>query len=328
MEARPRGIDDDHVSASLADSWGFAASDVAYAPIGFGSYHWVVRDERGDRRFVTVDDLDAAGTSRADAFAALECSLSTARALRDAGLAFVVAPVPAIDGSTIRHLTARHTVAVFPYVEGRVGRWGDVLSDGDRAALVELLARLHGSTTHVRSLAPRRDFEPIAHSLDVVAEAMRETADPWTRGPYGEPARQWLRARVDDVCSLMDDTRRLAEQVARSPDGLVVTHGEPHPGNVIRTPDGLVLIDWDTVGLAPPERDLWRADKNALHRYAELTGRPADRRAIALYRNAWTLADVAVFTRQFRSPHAENEDTTHAWHVLEDLRWDTGPACS
>src|SRR4029077_13351490 len=70
-----------------------------------------------------------------------------------------------------------------------------------------------------------------------------------------------------------------------SAEGLVITHGEPHPGNIIRVApnadaDGLaaaddaaagatggagpasgaiMLIDWDTVGLAPPERDLWMA---------------------------------------------------------------------
>lgn len=39
--------------------------------------------------------------------------------------------------------------------------------------------------------------------------------------------------------------------------GWVVTHGEPHPGNVIRTSHGLRIIDWTTVQMAPPERDLW-----------------------------------------------------------------------
>ena len=37
----------------------------------------------------------------------------------------------------------------------------------------------------------------------------------------------------------------------------VVTHGEPHPVNVMQTDAGRVLIDWDTVAIAPPERDLW-----------------------------------------------------------------------
>ncbi|MPZ79263.1 MAG: phosphotransferase [Actinophytocola sp.] len=34
-------------------------------------------------------------------------------------------------------------------------------------------------------------------------------------------------------------------------------HGEPHRGNTITTPNGVVLIDWDTTLIAAPERDLW-----------------------------------------------------------------------
>src|SRR5437762_1010282 len=59
---------------------------------------------------------------------------------------------------------------------------------------------------------------------------------------------------------------------------LVVTHSEPHPGNVIRTRAGLTVIDWDTVALVPRERDVCilqgRAD--ALARYCARTGAPLD----------------------------------------------------
>ena len=37
----------------------------------------------------------------------------------------------------------------------------------------------------------------------------------------------------------------------------MITHGEPHPGNILRSRGRLLLIDWDTAGVALPERDLW-----------------------------------------------------------------------
>jgi aminoglycoside phosphotransferase (APT) family kinase protein len=39
----------------------------------------------------------------------------------------------------------------------------------------------------------------------------------------------------------------------------VLTHGEPHGANVLLGEGGLSLVDWDTVGIAEPERDLWFA---------------------------------------------------------------------
>jgi len=99
----------------------------------------------------------------------------------------------------------------------------------------------------------------------------------------------------------------------------VVTHGEPHPGNLIRVGAQLMLVDWDTVGLARPERDLWMvAGENGeeLRRYTAITGRPVDRAALALYRLRWALDDISLFARQLRAPHDRSADTEHAWQAL------------
>ena len=102
----------------------------------------------------------------------------------------------------------------------------------------------------------------------------------------------------------------------------MVTHGEPHPGNVMRTPAGPVLIDWDTVALTPPERDLWlvaRGDdgRTAAH-YERLTGRAVDPDALALYRHAWTLDDIAVTVYDLREPHQRDPDTEQLWDWLTE----------
>ena len=103
----------------------------------------------------------------------------------------------------------------------------------------------------------------------------------------------------------------------------VITHGEPHPGNIIRRGDRLLLIDWDTVGLALPERDLWMVagDGDAgpyTRRYADLTGRRVSGAAMDLYRLRWSLDDIALFVRDFRNPHEQDEDTELAWAGLAE----------
>ena len=77
-----------------------------------------------------------------------------------------------------------------------------------------------------------------------------------------------------------------------------------------------MLIDWDTVGLAPPERDLWMVATETgaeLRRYTELTGRPVDLAAIELYRLRWALDDLSCFVRDLRAPHRRTPGTEHAW---------------
>ncbi len=94
--------------------------------------------------------------------------------------------------------------------------------------------------------------------------------EPGIGGPYAERARQLLLAHAADLEKLTAAYDVLAARIAARPERFVVTHGEPHAGNVMLTPDGLVLIDWDTARLAPPERDLWtlaEADESLLDRY-------------------------------------------------------------
>ena len=98
--------------------------------------------------------------------------------------------------------------------------------------------------------------------------------------------------------------------------GWVVTHGEPHAANVISTGGRHVLIDWDTVGLAPPERDLWMVvdgDGDEARTYTATTGHTIDRVAMDFYRLAWDLDDLAAYLSELRSPHHHDEDTENAY---------------
>ncbi|GAB3484428.1 phosphotransferase [Amycolatopsis cihanbeyliensis] len=75
------------------------------------------------------------------------------------------------------------------------------------------------------------------------------------------------------------------------------------------------LVDWDTVGLAVPERDLSvvSTDPTLLDRYARATGSTPDPDALALYPMRWLLTDVAEFAGWFRGPHSRTADTERAW---------------
>ncbi len=87
----------------------------------------------------------------------------------------------------------------------------------------------------------------------------------------------------------------------------------------MRSGDQPFLIDWDTVALAPAERDLWMlagSDPDILKQYVAATGHQLDEAALALYRLAWDLTDIASYVAEFRSGHERNEDTEQAWGYL------------
>jgi spectinomycin phosphotransferase/16S rRNA (guanine(1405)-N(7))-methyltransferase len=97
----------------------------------------------------------------------------------------------------------------------------------------------------------------------------------------------------------------------------VLTHGEPHAGNTIRTKDGWRMVDWDTTRLAPPERDLCLLD-DQVDAYAAATGVAARADLLELFRLRWRLADVAIETHRFRRPHTGDADDDRAAAILRD----------
>jgi spectinomycin phosphotransferase len=318
---RPTGVTDRDLVHALADGWGLSAGTLRYASVGGGSYHWVAGDEQGDRWFVTVDDLDDKGwlgRTRPAVFAGLRAAMDAAVTLRrESALGFVVAPVLAQDGRTVRPLGPRHAVGVFPFLSGTPFRWEEALPAPERAGLVAMLAALH----RVDPAAVRLPRCEIGLSWRGDLEmALRELDRPWTGGPFAEPARSLLADAAARIRQRLDTLDQRARDAACAGE-IVVTHGEPHPGNVIRAPGGdLMLIDWDTVGLARPERDLWMVAGEAgdeLCRYTELTGRPVDPAVIGLYRLRWALDDISCFVRDLRAPHRRTQDAEHAWQSLQ-----------
>jgi spectinomycin phosphotransferase len=314
---QPDGIDDGQLRRALAEHWGLDPARLGYLPVGFGDHHWELADAAGRRWFVTVAGLAGSwrGTGPAAGYADLRAAMDTVTALAAAGLEFAVAPVPTTGGRALAPLGAEHAITVFPYLDGDVG--GE-LSQRDRLALVDLLARLHDATPLAARTAPVRRLGLAARPI--LEAALGDLGERWNGGPYSEPVRRLLARHAAKIGQALADFDELARQAARSGPP-VITHGEPHSGNILRSAGRLFLIDWDTAGLALPERDLWDlagADGREADRYAELTGRRLSGTAMRVYRMRWSLEEIMLSVREFRGLHECNEDTEMAWEALTE----------
>lgn len=319
VKSRPAHLGDDAIGAVVADGWGLRVEELHHLPVGGGAHHWSALADDGRRWFVTCDDLATKpwlGSDPEVVFDGLRSAYRTAVALRDAGLPFVAAPVIAPSGTPAVRVDERHSVSVSEYVDGDAGGWGQRVPASRREELVTMLARLHLATPP-GTTALRPFAVPGRAELDA---ALDDLGRPWDAGPFSEPARRALANHVEVVTQATAELDRLIDQLA-APDGrTVVTHGEPHPGNLIQTSARLVLIDWDTVALARPERDLWMIDdpEAAIH-YRQLTGITPEPEAMAGYRLLWALTDVAAFTVELRRPHRRDADGEHALRGLRSI---------
>lgn len=324
MKTPPRDLDDAQILSALVDGWNLTPSILHYLPVGFGSHHWVAASHDGDRWFVTVDDIGASHLAQTgdESFRILQTAFRAATGLRDAaGLRFVVAPVPDVGGQVLRRLGDRYAIAVFPHLDVRKSEFGQFATRADRDDAMRLVGLVHNATGLVDVHRLRRDTLAIRDRQRLEA-ALRATDAPWTGGPYAEPARALLGERARSLEDALQRFDALAASVMRAPSGWVVTHGEPHAANVIRTRAGdMVMVDWDTIAFGPRERDLWMlldermADLDA---YREVVGAvPISEEALRAYETHWDLSEIASYTVWLWGEHEDTEDTRIAWAELQ-----------
>jgi spectinomycin phosphotransferase len=304
----------ERLEAALAEGWRLPVTAMEYVPEGGGGHHWTLTGEDGQPCFVTVDDLDDKswlGDTRDAVFEGLSGALGTAAALRhEAGLDFVVAPVAGRDGGLLRRVGSRYAVSVFPFLAGRSYPFGPYPDARLRGQALDMIVALHQSTPAVRDRAPRH--VPGFAGRGDLDSFLRDPGRPWDGGPFSAAARQLLVTRATDLARLTAGFDRLAEVTVPARANPVITHGEPHPANLMSVSGRLVLIDWDTAALAPPERDvslIATAGHEGIDRYQEATGRALSRDVITLYRLRWYLDDLGSAVRMFRNPHLDSADT-------------------
>ncbi|HRW08345.1 MAG TPA: aminoglycoside phosphotransferase family protein [Caldilineaceae bacterium] len=117
------------------------------------------------------------------------------------------------------------------------------------AEYAQALERLHVGLRLISVTAP--------HFTDRVAEAQRLVATPVDTPELPDAERDLLSNTLQRMRNAIGD-RGTTEQLL---------HGEPHPGNLLRTKDGLLFIDWETCCRGPVEFDIVHAPEEIRAHY-------------------------------------------------------------
>ncbi|TKK83827.1 hypothetical protein FDA94_32470 [Herbidospora galbida] len=272
MLTPPRELPADLLRTVIGESWNLDTTGLEYVPLGFGSHHWKI----GDEWFVTADDKPH------DALAAALSAVPPSVGVAPAG------PLVALG---------RWTLQLYPYVTGESFEWGEFSSPEHRAETLRMVRQVHRS--------------PVCQArFDTFHIPGRDAALAFTpgEGPFGARAADLLASRAEVLKSQFGRYDTLVHDALQLRDRMVLTHGEPHPGNTMRTRDGWRLIDWDTALISHPERDLWLLE--------ETEG--ALPWLLDLYRLRWRLNDVAEEARRFTLPHTGSDDDAFGWTILRD----------
>jgi Ser/Thr protein kinase RdoA (MazF antagonist) len=172
----------------------------------------------------------------------------------------------------------------------------DAVSDGDLAVT---------AWERLTLLDAEPDWRAAGEMVARVHALAPEQLPPAYPLPRGEEFPWWqFDVLLEDVADLLDRAAREGIEGALERYGgwsagveRVVCHGDVHPGNVVATASGTVLLDWDLLCLAPPA---W--DHAAMLTWASRWGGPPDWYAdfAAGYGGSMTDDPVAVALAELR----------------------------
>jgi spectinomycin phosphotransferase len=284
------------VLAAVREHWDSGLSRIEHLPVGFGAHHWEVDDATAPRLFATLDAVEPRHTP-----SSLEATYAATAAL-GAQLDFVLAPLPTLSGTYTVPLAGR-ALSATPWVDGTSGD-GALRNRAEAEETGALLARLHS----ISPPAGLRTWKPLV-TRRYAAELALALGRPWDAGPYGEQVRSALSDRIADIGRWVARYHRLAAQAG---DRVwVATHGEPHSANQMVTAGGRLLVDWESLMLAPPERDLRVLAQDGR---VDLVG--ADWSMLEMFDLEWRLDEIASYARWFLAPHTGTASDKVAWGGL------------
>jgi len=275
------------LKAMVRDHYGEKLHELHFLPLGADPDSALYRGVTGEGRAVCLK-------LRRGAFA--EPSVTLPARLAREGLSTIVSPIATVSGA-FRVPGSPWTLALYPFVKGRPG-WEVPLERGHWTALGQTLRVLHDLPTGPLSQLPREQF----------GSRFRERVERLLGDHQGGndsaavKLQRFLGKRREGIARMLRQTGDLADELKREPPPFVPCHGDIHAGNLL-IGESLKVVDWDTLLLAPREKDLmfigggvggcWNRPGEEAWFYDAYGAVPINARALVYYRYERIIEDIA-----------------------------------
>jgi spectinomycin phosphotransferase len=292
-------LPDERIIACLQDAYALHVAHVTFLPLGADRHSAVYR-------VVTDDETPYFLKLRGGVFDATSVALP--RFLSEQGIAPVIAPLTTKTGRLWASLEV-FKVILYPFVEGRDG-YQVSLSDRQWVEFGAALKRIHRAVLPpalIRRIL-RETYSPQWRAS--VKTFLAQVEGDAFRDPVAAKLAAFLKRKRDQILDLVRRAERLAQTLQAQSSRLILCHADIHAGNLLIDANrAFYIIDWDTVTLAPKERDLMFVGAGLLGAghtpqeeetlfYRGYGPTQIDPIALAYYRYERIIQDIAAFCEQ------------------------------
>jgi spectinomycin phosphotransferase len=236
----------------------------------------------------------------------------------DQGVHEIIPPIPILSGNYWTILDDFHAI-LYPYIEGQDGYEVD-LSDDQLRVFGKVIKKIHQMEVpqHIQKKIPIETFS------SMWSDQLLKYTQLLDGAKYSDLISQNLAdlliTHKDTISHLMFRVELLSKVLKNRPSNFVICHSDLHAGNLlIDKKKNLYIVDWDTLLMAPKERDLMYIGGgqgfrgHTLEEEVELFYQgygetSIDHEALAFYRYARIIEDMAVECAIIFSTDHSNED--------------------
>ena len=310
-------ITDSKIVACLHDAYGLNVAQFAFLPLGADRNTAVYRA-------VTDDAAPYFVKLRSGSFN--ETTIIVPKRLHDQGIRQVIVPLPTRSQQLWADL-GDLKLMVFPFIEGCNGYETEML-DHHWLEFGRALKAIHtaGLSTTITKHLPIETYsdewrERVRQFLELAAEnAFHDRVAAELAG--------FLKAKCSEISALAKRAEDLAAVLQTRSQQFILCHADIHAGNIlIDTDDQFYIVDWDTLILAPKERDLMyvgggqflnkrTAEEEEALFYQGYGATQADPVALAYYRYERIVQDIAAYCEEILLTHGASKDRENGLRQL------------
>jgi spectinomycin phosphotransferase len=245
--------------------------------------------------------------------------------LHRSGIQTVIAPIETSKGKLFAKCGG-YILILYPYISGK-DRYEVNLTERHWRLLGWTLKQIHSTKipAQIASLIPRESYDP--QWRENVRFFQQQVEENSFEDPVACKLAIFLKFHRQKITLMVDRAEQLASDLKKQTFELVLCHSDAHPGNFFIAENGdFYLVDWDTLIIAPRERDLMffgsgmagdqpgSQKENSFY----LGYGPVDinLHALAYYRYERIIQDIAEFCKQLLLSNAGGADREEAYKYL------------
>ena len=239
-------LKDETLTECLKDAYGLDVAAISFLPLG-ADFNTAVY------RITTSSQTDYFLKLRRSE--CIDASVSVPKYLADLGIKQVIPPIATRTGQLWTNLASFKAI-LYPYVEGRHGVEVK-LSDKQWIEFGATMKQFH-HTEIPKSITNGVERETFSFKWrETVKAFLGRIENAVFAEPVAAKMALFLKSKSSEIRKLVERAENLAITLQKQPPEYVLCHADIHGWNLlIDKAQMLYIVDWDTLILAPKERDL------------------------------------------------------------------------